>query len=127
VTFLSATTLPLIFALDAHHWLLTGLIGSYGRLVPGAAVPLGDLVEVATRLSGAALTTGVQIAAPLIVLSLLTNLTFGLLNRMMPTLQALMIAIPAQVLIALSALAIGLASALAIAMRFVERSTLWLG
>jgi flagellar biosynthesis protein FliR len=61
------------------------------------------------------------------LLSILTNFTFGMLNRLMPTLQALMIAIPAQVLVAFFTLAFGIGISLMLAIDFFERSTAWLG
>jgi flagellar biosynthesis protein FliR len=127
VTFLTAAALPLLFAVDGHHWFLAGLAGSYTRFSPGSPLPLGDIVELASTLSGAALAAGLQIAAPLMLLSILTNFTFGMLNRLMPTLQALMIAIPAQVLVAFFTLAFGIGISLMLAIDFFERSTAWLG
>jgi len=42
---------------------------------------------------------GVQLAAPLLLVGLLTNLAMGILNRLMPTFQVFFIALPLQLLL----------------------------
>ncbi|MDW8370490.1 MAG: flagellar biosynthetic protein FliR [Geminicoccaceae bacterium] len=124
--FLSILFLVLLFATDGHHVLLGRIVEGYGTLPAGGPLPLGDLVELATRLGSAALATGLAIAAPLLLAAFLANLALGLLARLVPSLQVLFVALPLQLILALAVLAIGLAGGLAIALRFLDRTSLWL-
>lgn len=126
VTYLTLLVIPLVLASDGHHWLISALASSYGRLAPGAALPVGDLVELMVRLTALAFETGVRIAMPLLALATVVNLLFGILNRLMPALQAMLVAIPAQVLSGFLIVIASLAAALAAALELLEHTTLWL-
>jgi flagellar biosynthetic protein FliR len=126
VTYLVGVVVPVMLASDAHHWLLQGLVGSYDRLPPGAPLPVDDLAELFARLTGTAFAAGIQIAMPILAIGLLVNIGFGILSRLMPTLQALIVAIPVQVLLGLLATIAALATSVAVALRLVEQTTAWL-
>lgn len=124
---LSTTFLVLMFATDAHHWLLLRIVAAYAVLPPVPALPEGDLVAVVARLGNAAFGIALAVAAPVLVASFLGNLALGLLARLVPTLQVLFVALPLQLVLALSALALAFGAGLATALRFLDRTTLWLG
>jgi flagellar biosynthetic protein FliR len=56
----------------------------------------------------AAFRLGIQIAAPVLVFSLIFNVALGLVARLIPQLQVFMVAMPASVLLGLAIIAMGL-------------------
>src|SRR3990170_6035906 len=98
----------LIFATDLHHFLLRGLLDSYGTFLPGALPPAGDMADMATRVVSASFTLAVQIAAPFILVGLIFNLGIGLIARLMPQIQIFFVAMPLQILLGLTILLLGL-------------------
>jgi flagellar biosynthetic protein FliR len=123
---LSTLFLVVLVASDGHHWLLQRIAGSYAGLPPGRLPDPGDLSVVAARLGNAALGLGLGIAAPVLVASFLANLAVGLLARLVPALQVLFIALPLQILLAISALGLGLGAGIAAGLRFLDQSSAWL-
>lgn len=119
---LTTTGLVLLFVTDAHHALLQSIAGSYAGLPAGNPVPLGDMSELLIALIGAAFALAVQIAAPLILVSLLTYLVMGVLNRLMPAFQVLFVALPAQMLLTFAALMLTLAGGMLAFFDLLERS-----
>jgi flagellar biosynthesis protein FliR len=61
-----------------------------------------------------------------LVASFLANLAVGLLARLVPALQVLFIALPLQILLAISALGLGLGAGTAAGLRFLDQSSAWL-
>jgi flagellar biosynthetic protein FliR len=110
--FLITTALVLLFVTDGDHVLLQALAASYARLPAGAPLPLGDMADLLTQLLGQAFALGVRIAAPLLLVSLLTYLGMGVLNRLMPTFQVFFIALPLQMLIAFATIMLSFATGL---------------
>jgi flagellar biosynthetic protein FliR len=110
--FLTTTALVLLFVTDGDHMLLQALAASYARIPAGAPLPLGDMADLLTRLFGQAFALGVRIAAPLLLVSLLTYLAMGVLNRLMPTFQVFFIALPLQMLIAFATIMLSFATGL---------------
>ncbi len=123
--FLSTTFLVLLFATDAHSVLLRRLVGSYEGLPIGGVLWVGGVGELCARLGSEMFATGLAMAAPLLAVSLLTNLALGLLARLVPTLHVLFIALPMQLLLSLAALALSLGASLLLALRLLDRGTAW--
>lgn len=120
------TALVVMFASDLHHVLLRALAASYGRLPVAAGLPAGDALRLVLGLAGAAMTTGLEVAAPLVVTALLTNLALGILGRIVPALQLLTLALPLQLLLALALTLLAVAAAVAGFGRFLEGSLAFL-
>jgi flagellar biosynthetic protein FliR len=123
---LSTVFLVALVATDGHHVLLQRVIAGYEGLPPGLVPSGSDLLALATRLGNAALALGLAIAAPVLVATFLANLAVGLLARLVPALQVLFVALPLQILLALSALGLALGSGVAAALRFLDQSSAWL-
>ena len=87
----------LIFATNLHHMMLIAVVDSYSLFVPGAALPLGDFSDVATRVLSQSFLLAMQLSAPFIVMGMLFYLGMGLLARLMPQVQIFFIAIPVQI------------------------------
>lgn len=124
--FLSTSFLVLLLASDAHHVLLERIVAGYDVLPAGGPLPGDDLLTIATRLADAAFGIGLAVATPIVVASFLGNVALGLLARLVPALQVLFVALPLQLGLALSAMALALAGGLAAALRFLDTTSLWL-
>lgn len=118
--FLTTTAMVLLFVTDGHHMLLRGIAGSYDHLSVGAALPVGDLAAFMTKMVQKGFNIGLQIAAPLLLVGLLTNLAMGVLNRLMPTFQVFFIALPLQLLLAFATLMLSFTGGLLVFFTFLD-------
>lgn len=116
--FLNLIFIVLIFATNIHHMLLQAAAGSYAMMPAGETPMWGDAAQWAVMLFSSAFLLAVQIASPLIAFGLLFYLGLGVLSKLMPQAQIFFIAMPANILIGFSILAITLG---AIALVFIER------
>jgi flagellar biosynthetic protein FliR len=113
-TFLSMMGMVLIFAGDLHHLFIAAVVRSYVLFAPAKHVLIQDAAMVAIRSMGQAFSLGVQLAAPVIVFSLIFNFATGLVARVMPQFQVFFAVTPLAVLLGLSVFAMGLGAALLI-------------
>jgi len=108
--FMSVTGVTLLFVTNLHHLLIHGLVESY-QLFPIGGVPdAGSMAELMARAVAASFLTGVQIALPFVIISLVLYVGMGVLTRLMPQLQVFMITIPLQIMLALVTLVIVLSA-----------------
>jgi flagellar biosynthetic protein FliR len=117
-TFLSMLGLTLIMATDLHHLFIGAIVKSYDIFPFSRAVPVEDAATLALRTVADSFSLGVQLAAPVIVFSLVFNLAVGLVGRVMPAFQIFFVASPLSVILGLSLLALSLGG---IAMVWSER------
>ena len=106
--FLATLGITLLFVTNMHHVMLTALVDSYALFVPGAGFPVGDFSEMATRVVSDSFRLGLQIALPVLVVGVLIYLSMGLMARLMPQMQVFLIALPLQILVGFSVLAVTL-------------------
>ncbi len=107
-TFLSLVGLTLVFATGLHHQFIAAVVRSYALFVPGKAMSAADFGALAVRAMGQSFALGVQLAAPVIVFSLVFNVASGLIARAMPQFQVFFVATPLSVLLGLAVLAMSL-------------------
>ncbi|ALL14040.1 flagellar biosynthetic protein FliR [Caulobacter henricii] len=117
-TFLSMLGLTLIMATDLHHLFIGAIVKSYDLFPFSRAVPVNDAATLAVRTVADSFSLGVQLAAPVIVFSLVFNLAVGLVGRVMPAFQIFFVASPLSVILGLSLLALSLGG---IAMVWTDR------
>ena len=117
-TFLSMLGLTLIMATDMHHLFIGAIVKSYDIFPFTRAVPINDAATLAVRTVADSFSLGVQLAAPVIVFSLVFNLAVGLVGRVMPSFQIFFVASPLSVILGLSLLALSLGG---IAMVWTDR------
>ncbi|HEX8284501.1 MAG TPA: flagellar biosynthetic protein FliR [Pyrinomonadaceae bacterium] len=105
-----AVVLFLLFGL--HHYFIGALLRSF-EVIPLTAFPnlsagwspaAADIV----RLTGEVLTISVRLAAPVIVALLLTDLFFGLVNRVAPQINVFFLSMPVKMLVGLLAVLVAL-------------------
>ncbi|MEI9982991.1 MAG: flagellar biosynthetic protein FliR [Aliidongia sp.] len=95
---MGALALVLIFALNIHHMLLTGLVDSYQAFPAGLAPPLDDMSHAMIRLVAQGFVISLEISAPYIILGTMFYLALGLVGRIMPQLQIFYIGLPLQIM-----------------------------
>jgi len=110
--FLTILALVLIFATNLHHLMLAALVDSYASFPPGNAPPLDDFAEAASQLVAQGFGLAFQLAAPLLVVTLVMQIGLGLLARLMPQMQVFFVAMPLQILLGFAIVAVTLAAAM---------------
>ncbi len=79
--------------LDVHHWLLRGVVHSFSYLPAGTvALHITSAREI-LRASGGLWLAGLQIAAPVLFATLLTDLALGFFGKISPQLPVLLLGI----------------------------------
>ena len=111
-TFLNLMGLVLIFATNLHLVMIQALYDSYVLFTPGTVIPVGDFAELAVHFVSGAFLIGMQLAAPFIVYGLIFYTSLGVLARLMPQLQVFFIALPLQIILGLTILALVLPAAM---------------
>ncbi len=106
--FLSLLGVVLIMATDLHHLFLSAIANSYTLFPVTKGLPINDWAMLAVRTLSSAFALGVQLAAPVLIFSLVFNLATGLVGRAMPQFQIFFAAAPLQVLLGLSLFALSL-------------------
>ena len=112
-----------IFATDAHHMILRGLMMSYTVFPPGPLMP-GDLAEQIVRAGARSLYIGTAVAAPFFVMGVILNLGMGLANRMMPQLPVFFVGAALLIAVGFLVLAVAIPSMMDF---FLRELTDWLG
>jgi flagellar biosynthetic protein FliR len=109
-TFLMLVGMTLVFDTDLHQLFIAAIAHSYTLFAPAKALPLGDAAMLATQTVGKTFALAVQMAAPVIVFSLVFNIASGLIGRAMPQFQVFFVATPLNLLLGLSIFALSLGS-----------------
>ena len=107
-TFLSVLGVTLVFATDLHQLFIAAIAKSYSLFPPAGRPPVADFAALAIRTVGDTFALGVQMAAPVLVFSLVFYIGAGLIGRTMPQFQVFFVATPLAVLLGLSIFALGL-------------------
>jgi flagellar biosynthetic protein FliR len=108
--FYNLMAVTLLFASDGHQLVLRGFMQSYEALPLNASLSLETFSRLLISGIGEMFLAALQIAGPLIAVLFLTDVAFGLLNRVAPALNAFQLGFPAKIalVLALSGTAIAL-------------------
>jgi flagellar biosynthetic protein FliR len=87
----------LLFASDGHQLVLRGFLQSYKTLPLNETLSMETLNRLVTDGLGELFLAALQIAGPLIAVLFLTDVAFGLLNRVAPALNAFQLGFPAKI------------------------------
>lgn len=117
-TFLTVMGVTLIMSTDLHHMFLAAIVSSYRVFPFGGGAPVGDAAQLAVQTVAQSFALGLQLAAPVVVFSLIFNIAAGLVGRVMPQFQIFFVATPLLVLTSLSIFALSLG---VLGMVWVER------
>jgi len=100
--------LGLIFFLliNGHHWFFLAVSDSF-RYLPVQGVHLtGPSIQEIVRLSSQVLTAGVQIAAPVLAVTIICDVILGIIGRAAPQIQILIVGMPLKTLVGFTCLSI---------------------
>ena len=106
--FLTMLGIVLIFASGLHRMFIGAIANSYELFAPAKRLMVGDAGMVAVQAVAQAFSLGVQLAAPVIVFSLIFNIATGLIGRVMPQFQIFFAATPLNIMLGLSIFALSL-------------------
>jgi flagellar biosynthesis protein FliR len=98
--------LLLFLVINGHHWFFQAVSESLQYLPPGGIQFKGPVAEEVLRLSAQVFVSGLRIAGPVIAVTLITDVVFGMLSRAAPTINLLVVGMPAKTLIGLATLSI---------------------
>lgn len=103
---LNMTAMLVFLAVDAHHLLISALAKSFDVLPAGVGVLAPDGFRVVLAAAGHLFDASVRLAAPVLIVLLLTNGVMGVLARMIPQLNVFIVGFPINLLAALLVLGI---------------------
>jgi len=108
--FYNLLAVTLLFATGGHQLVLRGFMQTFQALPLDASFSMADLNDLLVRGIGEMFLASLQIAGPLIAVLFLTDVAFGLLNRVSPALNAFQLGFPAKIflVLTLSGTAIGM-------------------
>jgi flagellar biosynthetic protein FliR len=100
--FYNLVAVTLLFATQGHELVLRGFLQSFRTLPLNLTFSLGTFSELLFKGAGEMFVSALQIAGPLIAVLFLTDVAFGLLNRVAPALNAFQLGFPAKILMVLT-------------------------
>ncbi len=100
--FYNLVAVTLLFASQGHELILRGFLQTYRTLPLNASFSMGTLNELLIKGVGEMFVAALQIAGPLIAVLFLTDVAFGLLNRVAPALNAFQLGFPAKIFLVLT-------------------------
>jgi flagellar biosynthesis protein FliR len=96
--------LLIFLQMDVHHWLLRSLVRSFAYLPPGTVLLTLAAATGLLHAAGGIFLVGVQIAAPSLVATLVTDMALGFLGKASPQLPVLFIGLAVKNLVGLTVL-----------------------
>jgi flagellar biosynthetic protein FliR len=103
-TFNQLVALLIFLQLNVHHWLLRGLAASFVYLPPGSVVLNLKVTTGLLQAAGAVWLVGLQIAAPVVVATMLIDVTLGFLAKSSPQIPILFLGLSIKTVVAMTIL-----------------------
>ncbi len=100
--------LLLFLQLNVHHWILLGIQRSFDRVPPGSLVFSADQVRAVFHAATGMWVAGLQLAAPLVLATIVLDVTVGFVSKAAPQLPALFLSIPLKSMLGYAVLAMAL-------------------
>lgn len=98
--FLSLMGLMILFSLNLHHWVLLFVDSSLKSVPLGGFIMNEDMFHYIIKATSNMLLVGFTIAFPIVALSLLADVIFGMLMKTMPQFNLLVIGFPIKITVA---------------------------
>jgi flagellar biosynthesis protein FliR len=121
-SFLSLIALMVLLALDMHHWMIEFMHNTLQSIGLGAFYPNDSMVEQILNEFGILFVVGFSIAFPILALSLLVDIIFGMLMKTMPQFNLLVIGFPIKIGVSLVVLTAVLTSMMIVFQEEFERA-----
>jgi len=102
--FLSLMALMVLFSIDMHHWILIFIDGSLKTIPLGGFMITKDFFTYTMHSVSNMFLVGFTIAFPIIALSWLADIIFGMLMKTMPQFNLLVIGFPIKIMVGFSVL-----------------------
>lgn len=99
--FLSITGVVILFSSGMYYVLLGAVVESYNFFPMGTLPATADMAQTITKTVSASFALGIQIALPFFAIAMILYIGMGILSRLMPQIQVFLLALPAQILLAL--------------------------
>lgn len=99
--------LVIFLLINGHHLMLNAFVATY-QLAPGAGVGMEAMYHGVVGLLIQASLLAVQVALPIIAVTMVVDAAFGIMNKAVPTMHTLLIGVPAKTLLGLTAVTMGL-------------------
>ena len=97
--FLSLMALMVLLSMDMHHWILLFVDGSLQNIPLGGFLMSEDLFNYIIKATSNMFMVGFMIAFPIIALSWLADVIFGMLMKTMPQFNLLVIGFPIKIMV----------------------------
>ncbi|SFV74797.1 Flagellar biosynthesis protein FliR [hydrothermal vent metagenome] len=102
--FLSLMGLMMLVEINLHHWMIIYINNSLSAIPLGGFLMTKDLLAYITKATINMFVVGFMIAFPIIALSWLADVIFGMLMKTMPQFNLLVIGFPIKIMVAFSVL-----------------------
>jgi flagellar biosynthetic protein FliR len=99
--FYNLVAVTILFASEGHQLILRGFLQSFRTLPLNMTFDLGTFSQLLLKGVGEMFLAALQIAGPLVAVLFLTDVAFGLLNRVAPALNAFQLGVPAKIMMVL--------------------------
>lgn len=104
----------LFLTLNVHHFFLEGLVKSFATVPIGPLPDSGQFANATLHVASEAFLIGLRLAAPLITVQILINISLGLLNRALPALNVFVISFPLSFIVSMVILFLSITSLVSI-------------
>ncbi|GIM92320.1 flagellar biosynthetic protein FliR [Paractinoplanes toevensis] len=99
--FYNLVAVTILFATGGHQMILRGFLQSFRTMPLNLSFDLTTFSQVLLKGVGELFLAAIQIAGPLVIVLFLTDVAFGLLNRVAPALNAFQLGFPAKIFVLL--------------------------
>jgi len=120
--FYNLVAVTLLFATDGHQLVLRGFLQSFKTVPLDWSFSPNTFSELIIKGLGEMFVAAIQIAGPLIAVLFLTDVAFGLLNRVAPALNAFQLGFPAKIFMVLLISGIAITALPGVVHSLVERA-----
>lgn len=105
VVFMQLMALVAFLDLNVHHWVLRGVAASFAYLPPGGLRHLHGIAGGVLEAAGGVWLAGVQMAAPVLAVTVAVDVTLGFIGKVAPQLPATLAGLPVKNVLGLAVLA----------------------
>ncbi|WP_457597273.1 flagellar biosynthetic protein FliR [Hydrogenimonas sp.] len=112
--FLTMTALLVLLAFDGHHLMLLWMVHALESAPLGGLVMSHEMFDYIVRAMGNLFMVGFSVAFPIVALSLLSDIIFGMLMKTMPQFNLLVVGFPIKIALSLAVWAVVLGAMMGI-------------
>ncbi len=102
--------LVLLVSLNVHHVFIEAIVNSFHDIPIGPSAKPLSIAKMSINIAQEAFVLGLRLAAPIITVQILINISLGLLNRILPSLNALAMGFPLSFTLSIFVILIGTSS-----------------